>query len=112
MTTSNGLTLRPAKEVQTASIVAFGLIGGFFTARETGLRWLGGLVLGAAGVWAGRTWLAKRGPLATAGLSALYLGAFGGSHPLAKKLGAWPAVLAVTAVAAGAAWLVADRDQR
>lgn len=102
--------LRDADDVQTAPLVALGLLGGFLTARETGVRWLGGAVLAAAGAWAGRTWLAKRGPAATAGLSALYLGAFGGSHPLAKKIGAWPAVFAVTAVVAGAAYLFVDRE--
>ena len=83
-----------------------GLIGGYLTARETGIRPLGGVVLAAAGAYAGRTWLAKRGPAVAGGLTALYLGGFGASHPLAKKIGAWPSVLtatAVTAVTAGAA---------
>jgi hypothetical protein len=31
------------------------------------------------------------------------------SHPLAKKIGAWPAVLTVAAVSAGAAWALNDR---
>lgn len=38
-----------------------------------------------------------------------YLAAFAGSHALAKKIGAWPSVLAVTAVASGAAYVLADR---
>lgn len=80
--------------------VAAGLIGGFAVARYTGRRELGGVALAAGGVLAGRRWL-HRGPAVTAGLSAAYLGAFGVSHPLAKKLGAWPAVLTVTAAAAG-----------
>ena len=45
----------------------------------------------------------------TAGLSALYIGAFGASHPLAKKIGAWPSVLTVTALTSGAAHLLSDR---
>lgn len=80
--------------------VAVGLIGGYATARYSGRRELGGLVLATAGVLAGRSWL-RRGPAVTAGLSALYLGAFGASHPLAKKIGAWPSVLAVTAATTG-----------
>ncbi len=40
-----------------------------------------------------------------------YLGAFGVSHPLAKKLGAWPSVLTVTAAASGAAYALADRSE-
>ena len=43
--------------------------------------------------------------LATAGLLGAYIGAFGASHPAAKKIGAWPAVLSVTAVASGLAAL-------
>lgn len=102
--------LRAADEVRTAPVTAFGLLGGFLAARETGVRALGGVVLAAAGLYAGRTWLAKRGPGTAGLLAAVYLGAFGGSHPLAKRIGAWPAVLAVTGVAAGAAYLLVDRD--
>ena len=39
----------------------------------------------------------------------LYLGGFGLSHPLAKKMGPWPAVLTVAGASAGASWLLADR---
>lgn len=93
----------------TAPVVAAGLIGGYGVARATGVRPLGGVVLAAAGVAAGREWLSRKGIPTTAALSALYLTAFGGSHPLAKKLGAWPSVLTVTAVAAGVTYVVADR---
>lgn len=103
--------LRDADDVQTAPLTALGLIGGFLTARETGVRWLGGAVLAAAGLYAGRTWLAKGGPAAAAGLGALYLGAFGASHPLAKRIGAWPSVAAVTAVVSVASHLLVDRKR-
>lgn len=93
----------------TAPIAALGLVGGYVAARETGIRPLGGVVLGAAGLYAGRTWLAKAGAPTAAGLAALYLGGFGASHPLAKKIGAWPSVLTVAAVSAVASWAVADR---
>ena len=66
-------------------------------------------MLGAAGLLAGRTWARTSGPVATAALTATYLGAFGASHPLAKKVGAWPSVGIVTAVAAGAAYVLSDR---
>lgn len=33
----------------------------------------------------------------------------GASHPLAKKIGAWPSVAAVSGAVATAAWAVADR---
>lgn len=101
-------TFKKATEVNTASVVGVGLIGGWLTARETGIRPLGGVVLAAAGIWAGRSWLAKRGAATTTALSATYLGAFGASHPLAKKIGAWPAVITVTTVASGAACLLSD----
>lgn len=101
------ISVKNAKDVATAPLVAVGLIGGWLTARETGIRPLGGAILAAAGGYAARTWYAKTGAAGTAGLVAAYVGAFGLSHPLAKKIGAWPAVLAVTAAAAGAA-AVAD----
>lgn len=101
---------KDAGEVSTAPVVALGLVGGYLTARETMIRPLGGAVLAAAGAYAGRTWLKKRGVGTTVGLSAAYLLGFGLSHPLAKKIGAWPAVLAVTAAAAGASHLLVDRD--
>ncbi|MGA3565253.1 hypothetical protein [Melissospora conviva] len=103
------MSLRPAEEVRTAPLAALGLVGGFLVARETGVRPLGGAVLGLAGLYAGRTWLAKSGPAGTAALSAIYLGGFGASHPLAKKIGAWPAVLGVAGVSALASYLLADR---
>jgi len=102
------MQLKPAETVSTAPLTALGLIGGYLTARESGIRPLGGVLLGAAGVYAGRTWLAKRGPGVTAALSAIYVLGFGLSHPLAKKIGAWPAVLSVTAVSAGASWALSD----
>lgn len=103
-------TITPAKDVQTAPLVALGLLGGFATARESGVRMLGGVVLGAAGAFAGRTWLEKEGPATAGALSAVYLAGFGLSHPLAKKIGAWPSVFAVTAVSAAASYWFCDRD--
>ncbi|WP_114558661.1 hypothetical protein [Desertihabitans aurantiacus] len=106
------MTLTPAEQVSTAPVVALGLVGGFLTARESGIRPLGGLLLAAAGALAGRTTMAKRGPGMTVALGALYLLGFGASHPLAKVLGAWPAVLSVTAVSAAAQHLLVDRHRQ
>ena len=100
--------MKDAHEVSTAPLAAVGLVGGFLTARETGIRPLGGVVLAAAGAYAARSWYAKKGWPAAAGLSLAYLGGFGASHPLAKKIGAWPAVLAVSAVSAAASYAVSD----
>jgi hypothetical protein len=100
-----------AESVSTAPVAVLGLVGGYLTARETGIRPLGGVVLGLAGVYAGRTWLARGGPAVTAALSAIYVLGFGASHPLAKKIGAWPSVLTVAAVSAAASWALSDRNR-
>ncbi|GMA20402.1 hypothetical protein MM440_16585 [Arsenicicoccus piscis] len=104
------MPLKPATDVQTAPIAALGLLGGFVVARESGIRPLGGVLLGLCGLYAGRTWLAKTDPITTAALSAVYLGGFGASHPLAKKVGAWPAVVGVATASAVSSHLLADRD--
>ena len=93
----------------TAPIVAVSLIGGYLVARETKIRPLGGVVLAAGGAICAREWSRKVGPGGAAVLTAVYLGAFGASHPLAKKIGAWPAVFTAAGVSAGAAWAVSDR---
>jgi hypothetical protein len=93
----------------TAPVVATGLVGGFAIARFSGRRELGGLFLAACGLWSARQWNRVGGPPLAVGLGLTYAGAFGVSHPLAKRIGAWPSVLAVTAGAAGAAAAFADR---
>ena len=93
----------------TAPIVAAALVSGYLVARKTKVRALGGAVLVAGGVVAGRRWWATAGPAGTAILSAVYLGGFGASHPLAKRIGPWPAVLTAAGTSAVASWLVSDR---
>jgi hypothetical protein len=83
--------------ISSHAVAAFGLVGGFLVARCTGRRGLGGALFAAAGAWCARTWYRASGPVTAAGLSALYVAAMGASHPLAKRIGAWPAVAAVTA---------------
>ena len=102
------MKLKKAEDVNTASLVIAGLVGGWMTAKETGIRPLGGVVLAAAGGYATRTWWKKSGPAVTAALLGSFVAAFGLSHPLAKKIGAWPAVIAVTSVASGAACVLND----
>lgn len=92
----------------TAGLVVAGMLGGYVTGRVTKQRPLAGVVLGACGIAAGMRWYRSSGPGTTALLSAVYLGAFGASHPLAKKIGAWPSVLVSTAAAAGAARVLND----
>jgi hypothetical protein len=92
--------------VPSSAVAAFGLIGGFLAGRWTGRRDLGGALFVAAGAWCAREWYRESGPVAAAGLSALYTAGMGGSHPLAKRIGAWPSVAVVTAVTVAAAELV------
>jgi hypothetical protein len=93
----------------TSAVVATGLVGGFAIAKYSGRRELGGLFYAACGAWSAREWSRTGGAKLTAGLGLTYVAAFGVSHPLAKKIGAWPSVGAVTAVAAGSAAALADR---
>ncbi|MET9322868.1 hypothetical protein ABZX75_22125 [Streptomyces sp. NPDC003038] len=95
--------------VPSSVVAATGLIGGYAVARWTKKRPLGGVVLGAAGLAAGRQWHRRGGTPAAAGLGTLYLAGFAGAHPLAKRVGAWPAVCGAAAVVAAASWAVADR---
>jgi hypothetical protein len=93
----------------TAPIAAGSLVAGYLTARETGVRPLGGLVLAAGGAVCGREWRRRTDTATTAALLAVYLGGFGASHPLAKRIGAWPSVLSVAAASGLAAFALADR---
>jgi hypothetical protein len=95
--------------IPTAPVVVAGLIGGYLVARETHVRPLGGAGLAAAGVYAGSQGWKHAGPAGTALLSAVYLGGFGASHPLAKKIGPWPSVLAAAGASATTSWLLSDR---
>ncbi len=95
--------------VPTAPIVAASLVGGYLVARETKKRQLGGAVLAVGGVVAGRRWYRSAGAGTTAALVGVYLGGFGASHPLAKKIGAWPAVFTAAGASAAASWLLVDR---
>jgi hypothetical protein len=73
--------------IPSSLVAAAGLIGGYGVARATKKRELGGVALVAAGAVA----------------------AFAGSHPLAKKVGAWPSVLTVAGGVALASWAAVDR---
>ncbi|UXY27819.1 hypothetical protein [Streptomyces sp. HUAS TT20] len=95
--------------VPSSVIAAGGLVGGYGVARWTKKRPLGGVVLAVAGAAAAQQWRAQAGAKAAGALSAAYVAAFAGSHPLAKKVGAWPSVLGVASAVAVASWAVADR---
>ncbi|MER6498218.1 hypothetical protein ABT218_02060 [Streptomyces sp. NPDC001455] len=93
-------------KVPAAAVAASGLIGGYAVARWTGKRPLGGVALAAAGSVAAYEWNRQAGSRAATGLTAAYVAAFAGSHPLAKKIGAWPSVFAVAGGMAAASWAV------
>ena len=95
--------------IPTAPLLAVGLVGGFALAQRTGVRPLGGAAMLGANAVAARQWYAVGGAPLAAGLTAVYWTAMGVSHPLARKVGVWPSVLGVTAVSAGAAWVLGDR---
>jgi hypothetical protein len=95
--------------IPTAPVAAGSLVVGYLVARETGVRPLGGAVLAAAGTWCTRTWARRTGPGTATVLLGIYIGGFAGSHPLAKRIGAWPAVLTVSAISGTASWALADR---
>lgn len=95
--------------IPSSLVAATGLIGGFGIARATKKRELGGVALLAAGAVAATQWKRAAGPTTAVALTGLYAAAFAGSHPLAKKLGAWPSVLTVAGGVAVASWAAADR---
>ncbi|GGY04513.1 hypothetical protein [Streptomyces hiroshimensis] len=97
-------------QVPTAVVAAGGLVGGYGVARWTKKRPLGGAALAVAGGVAARQWAGKVGAPKAAALTGLYVAAFAGSHPLAKKVGAWPAVFGVAGVVALASWITESRD--
>ncbi len=97
------------KRLSTAPVAAGSILGGFLLARRARTRSSGLLVLVPAAAWCARRWKRSAGPGATVGLLGLYVAAVGGPHPLARKLGTWPAVAAASAVAGLGAWVVSDR---
>ncbi len=82
-----------------------GLVGGYLVASQTKKRELGGAVLAAGGAVASKRWKDELGAPAAFALGLIYTTSFGASHPLAKKIGAWPAVFAAAGVTAGASLL-------
>ncbi|NHC45342.1 hypothetical protein [Motilibacter aurantiacus] len=98
--------------IPTSVISAGSLLGGYLTGRATGVRPAGGVVLLAGAVACGRRWRRTVGPARTAALLATYVGAFGASHPLAKRIGAWPSVAVATGAVGAAAYVLADRSAR
>ncbi|MVO84731.1 hypothetical protein GPA10_08100 [Streptomyces sp. p1417] len=97
------------KKTPTAFVAAGGLVGGYAVARFTKQRPLGGVVLAIVGAVAAQQWRQQAGAKTAAALGAAYVAGFAGSHPLAKKIGAWPAVLGMAGSVALASWVAVDR---
>lgn len=95
--------------VPTALLAAGGLTGGFALAQATKKRQLGGVVFGAGVAASAPRWRKTVGTGGAAALTGLSIGAMGASHPLAKKIGAWPSVAVVSGVVALTAWAAVDR---
>ncbi|WP_372698358.1 hypothetical protein [Arthrobacter sp. JSM 101049] len=95
--------------IATAALTTAGLIGGFQTARSTGNRPLGGVVLAAACAAAFASCQHDAGAGRASAVALTYLVGFGASHPLAKKIGAWPAVGAVAGATALTALVLGRR---
>lgn len=97
-------------KIPSSLVAASGLVAGYAVAAASGNRALGGAVLVLGGAGAATLWYRRRSTAVATALVATYLGAFVVSHPLAKQVGAWPSVLAVSAVVAASAWVMADRS--
>lgn len=106
---SGARSVPPRPTVPTAAVAAGSLVAGFAVAQATDVRALGGVVLVAGAFWCGRHWLRRGGPVVASALGVGYVGAFVGSHLLAREIGAWPAVLSVSAAVGVAAWVASDR---
>jgi hypothetical protein len=94
--------------VVTAPIAAAGLIGGFAVAVSTGSRPAGGVVLAMCGLVCIAIWVRRDGGRTAAQLAVAGLVAFALSHVLGSVIGAWPAVLVVSAATAALCWRLSD----
>jgi hypothetical protein len=97
-----------AARVMTAPIAAAGLTAGFGVAAATGSRPAGGVVLAGCGLACIAVWLRRDGRRITIQLTAAGLLAFALSHVLGLVIGAWPAVIIVSAITAALCWRLSD----
>ena len=86
-----------AARIHPSLLAPAGLVAGFALARSTGRREVGGALFGVVGLVCLRDWVRARGLLTGVLLAGCYGAAMAGSHPLAKRIGAWPAVGVVSA---------------
>ena len=93
----------------SGAVAALSLLVGYGAVDVTGQRALGGVVLLAGAVVCAWLWQRAAGTRTAAVLLLAYAAAFVGSHLLADLIGAWPAVLVVSAAMAALAWFLVDR---
>ncbi|MDO4909203.1 MAG: hypothetical protein Q3962_05045 [Corynebacterium sp.] len=110
MSSNKKQNLKDPKQVTTAPIVATGLISSWVVAEQTGVRPVGGSIVGIIGGYSAWCWLKKSGPVKAAGLLAGYIAASFGAHILDNKLGKIPSVLITAGLAAVAAYFVNDKN--
>ncbi len=100
--------LAPVLKLPSPLLTTIVLAGGFAVARATKNRPLGGVVWASSGLLCIPAWR-KAGLWPGLLLGATYAGALGGSHPLAKRVGAWPSVAIVSASMAALGWALSER---
>jgi hypothetical protein len=79
-------------------VAAVSLVLGFAIAQGTGIRWLGAIILLVGGAYCAATMWPVEGPMRTGILAVVYVAGFALSHPLARVIGTWSAVLDVACV--------------
>lgn len=94
--------------IPVAPVAAGTLIAGYAVASGSGSRPLGGVVLLAGGAWCAHNCARRAGPRTAAALTSVGIAAFALSHLLGPAIGAWPAVLAVSAATAAIVWVRLD----
>lgn len=100
------------RRIPASLFTSAGLIGGFAVARATKHRHWGGVVATIAGLGAAETCRRRTGLGKAFVLVGTYASALAGSHPLARKIGAWPSVFTVTAATAATATALGRRPKR
>jgi hypothetical protein len=95
--------------VPTSLLAPLGLITGFGTAVGTGSRPVGGVVMALFGLTCIYFWVRRDGNATAVRLTLVSLTAFVLSHALGLVIGAWPAVLVVSAVTAWFCWRWSDQ---
>jgi hypothetical protein len=96
------------RPLPSAPFAAGTLLSGWAAVEITGSRPIGGAVLLAGGLGCAALWRKRHGTRTAVELTAVGFSAFVLSHVLALAIGAWPAVLSVSAIAAAIVWLKAD----